>query len=197
MIHQVSRGARRRDRRVRGGASNVSRRQAPIASSGPVTRRATRCAKRHPANYSAAPAVRARQHAVSRALPAAPSVLVHRGHDHHFPDTRPLLPSAARLVFLGSCHGMSNVEDVVTRCRRAQMIATRGIGATAVNDTFLRALNRRLLESDSPTLDWDAFWAELQPALGASEFFQAYVPPHKNPAARFLAAWYQRALSAP
>lgn len=125
-----------------------------------------------------------------------PTVLVHRGHDHHFDATRKVLTHDARLVFLGSCRGMANVEDVVTRCRRAQMIATRGIGTTAVNDAFLRALNNRLL-APGDTLDWNQFWATLQPALGASQHFRDYVQPHRNPAARFLAAWYREALSAP
>jgi hypothetical protein len=137
------------------------------------------------------------QDVVTRALPAAPSVIVHRGHDHHFPATRRLLRADARLVFLGSCRGMQSVEDVVTRCRRAQMIATRAIGATAVNDTFLRALNRRLLAPDAVTLDWDAFWISLQPLLGGNGHFADYVPPHRNEAARFLAAWYRHALAAP
>ena len=91
---------------------------------------------------------------------------------------------------------MANVETVVTRCRRAQMIATRGIGNTAVNDTFLRALNRKLLDGGE-RLEWEAFWAELRPALGSNSYFQEYVPPHRNAAALFLAAWYREALSAP
>ena len=123
-------------------------------------------------------------------------MIVHRGHDHHFESSRRLLHSEARLVFLGSCRGMANVETVVTRCRRAQMIATRGIGNTAVNDTFLRALNRKLLDGGE-RLEWEAFWAELRPALGSNSHFQEYVPPHRNAAALFLAAWYREALSAP
>jgi hypothetical protein len=149
-----------------------------------------------PANFANATQIRARQDAVTRAMKAEPTVLVHRGHDHHFEVTRKYLKSDARLVFLGSCHGMANVEDVVTRCRRAQMIATRGVGTTSVNDTFLQALNRRLLEPGD-TLDWNVFWAGLQPTLGSHELFQYYVQPHKNQAARFLAAWYREALSAP
>jgi len=141
-------------------------------------------------------AIRARQDAVSRAIPAPPTVLVHRGHDHHFEHTRKLLTSEARLVFLGSCRGMANVEDVVTRCRRAQMIATRGVGTTAVNDAFLRALNNRLLSGEEK-LNWDEFWNTLRPALGANDRFQDYVQPHRNAAARFLADWYRHALSAP
>ena len=152
-----------------------------------------------PANFPLREAAAARQDAVTRALREhgwEPTVVVHRGHDHHFPQTRRLLRPAARLVFLGSCRGMESVEDVVTRCRRAQMIATHGTGTTAVNDTFLRALNRRLL-SGAETIDWDAFWASLEPVLGANGRFRDYVPPHRNEAARFLAAWYRRALAAP
>jgi hypothetical protein len=151
-----------------------------------------------PANFPSAPAVQKRQDIVTRALRErrmAPVVLVHRGHDHHFEETRKYLRGDARLVFLGSCRGMANVEDVVTRCRRAQMIATRGIGATAVNDTFLRALNRRLLV-EKEVLDWDAFWTAMQPVLGSNGHFLDYVRPNHNEAARFLGAWYRQALSA-
>jgi hypothetical protein len=152
-----------------------------------------------PANFSLREAAAARQNAVTRLLRERglePLVVVHRGHDHHFPHTRRLLRPSARLVFLGSCRGMESVEDVVTRCRRAQMIATRGTGTTAVNDTFLRALNRRLLEG-AESIDWDAFWASLEPAMGGNGRFRDYVPPHRNEAALFLAAWYRRALAAP
>lgn len=149
-------------------------------------------------NFPIADAVKARQAAVTRLLAERklqPIVIVHRGHDHHFTDTRKLLHSGARLVYLGSCRGMENVEDVVTHCRRAQMIATRGVGTTSVNDAFLRALNTKLLEGGD-TLNWDAFWASLQPALGSNSHFQDYVAPHHNAAARFLAAWYRDALAA-
>ena len=149
-----------------------------------------------PANFTNAAAVRDRQNAVTSAIKIPPTVIVHRGHDHHFETTRKYLKIEARLVFLGSCHGMANVEDVVTRCRRAQMIATRGVGTTSVNDTFLRALNRRLLDGGDK-IDWEEFWSSLRPVLGSNEHFQAYVQPHKNEAARFLAAWYREVLSAP
>lgn len=149
-----------------------------------------------PVHYTSAAAVGARQGTVTATMPARPTVLVHRGHDHHFDVTRKFLKPEARLVFLGSCHGMTNVEDVVTRCRRAQMIATRGVGTTSVNDAFLRALNRQLL-AGGDSIDWDRFWASLGPALGANEHFLSYVPPHRNAAARFLSAWYREVLSAP
>jgi len=149
-----------------------------------------------PANAAIANSVRARQEAVTRALPGPPVVLVHRGHDHHFDVTRKFLKPDARLVYLGSCYGMTNVEDVVTRCRRAQLIATRGIGATAVNDAFLRDLNRQLLQNET-AIEWDAFWSGLHGAIGSHEHFRAYVPPHRNEGALFLADFYRQALSAP
>ncbi len=152
-----------------------------------------------PANFGAAAAMEARQGAVTRALKdrgLKSTVIVHRGHDHHFAATRKYLRSEARLVFLGSCRGMQNVEEVVTRCRRAQMIATRGVGTTTVNDTFLRALNRKLL-AGGEVLDWEQFWAGLGSTMGGNEQFRLYVPPHRNAAAQFLAAWYHEALDAP
>jgi hypothetical protein len=150
-----------------------------------------------PKNAARAAEVSNRQSLVTKALGnRVPSVIVHRGHDHYFTSTRTFLHSGNRLVFLGSCFGASNVEDVVSRCPRAQMIATRRIGATAVNDAFLSSLNRKLL-SVRGRLDWDAFWNTLRPALNGNEHFQAYVPPHRNEAAVFLAGWYRYALSAP
>jgi hypothetical protein len=121
-----------------------------------------------------------------------PRVIVHRGHDHHIEATLPLLDSNARLVFLGSCRGMQNVEDVVMRCPRAQIIATHAIGVTAVNDAFLKALNVRLLSAEP--LHWEAFWKTMRPALGAH--FAGYVPPHRNYAAVYLSEWLNRALAA-
>jgi len=129
--------------------------------------------------------MRAGQAAVTAALPAKPAVIVHRGHDHHFGATRPLLSAEARLVFLGSCRGMSNVEEVVMRCPRAAMIAARTVGVTAVNDAILKALNSRLL-SGAAELNWDEFWGGLR---GARD----YVPPHRNHGAVYLSDFYRRA----
>ena len=125
-------------------------------------------------------------------MKTAPQVIVHRGHDHHIDATLPLLDAGARLVYLGSCRGMQNAEDVVMRCPRADVIATRAIGVTAVNDAFLKALNVRLLSGEA--MRWDSLWASMRPALG--EHFAGYVPPHRNHAAVFLRAWLKHALAA-
>jgi hypothetical protein len=95
-------------------------------------------------------------------------------------------------VFLGSCRGMQAVEDVATRCRRAQMIATRGVGTKAVNDPFLKALNRELSRGRT-VLDWEEFWQSLPAAVAGNEHFREYVRPHRNEAAIFLAGWYRQA----
>lgn len=152
-----------------------------------------------PANQARAAEVNSRQEKVSKAIKARnlePTVLIHRGHDHHFPNTKPLLPAGARLVYLGSCRGVAAVEDVITRCRRAQVIATRAIGATAVNDPFLYALNTQLL-SASDALDWAEFWNSLRPKLQSNEHFAGYIRPDQNAEALFLAAWFRNALAAP
>jgi hypothetical protein len=139
--------------------------------------------------------IEGRQEAVSRALrdrKLTPAVIVHRGHDYHFEVTRRYLHEDARLVFLGSCRGMQAVEDVATRCRRAQMIATRGVGTKAVNDPFLKALNRELSRGRT-VLDWEEFWQSLPAAVAGNEHFREYVRPHRNEAAIFLAGWYRQA----
>lgn len=140
-------------------------------------------------------AIVARQDAVTLALrerKLEPTVIVHRGHDYHFEATRKYLRDTVRLVYLGSCRGMQAVEDVVTRCRRAQMIATRGVGTASVNDPFLKALNVGLLRGGEQ-LDWDEFWRGLPASVAGNEHFREYVRPYRNEAAIFLAGWYLHA----
>lgn len=122
-------------------------------------------------------------------LPRAPDILVHRGHDYHVPRTLPLIPSTAKVVFLGSCRGSQVLADVVDAAPNAQIVATRGIGTMEVNDPFLKAMNRHLLRHRG-RLDWLALWKELRQTLGGNERFRDYIPPPDNAAAIFLARYY-------
>jgi len=117
-----------------------------------------------------------------------PAVLVHRGHSYHLERTLRRLDPETRLVFLGSCNGTAQVSAVFAVAREAQIIATRKVGTTTVNDPLLKALNRVLL-SGSDFLRWDSFWRQQEAALGGNEHFRGYVPPHRNPAAILMRAW--------
>jgi len=123
-----------------------------------------------------------------------PVVVVHRGHSFHLDKSLRYLTKSAQLVFLGSCRGMDRVEDVLETSAAAQLIATRAVGTSSVNDPLLKAINDRLL-SGASELDWSSFWSEQQAKLGSNPQFQDYVPPHRNATAIFLAAYYNYAES--
>ena len=133
-----------------------------------------------------------RQTAVTKALSdrqLTPVVVVHRGHAYHTPKTVDQVSSAARLVFLGSCRGMDSVYTVIETADSAQLIATRAVGTSSINDPILKAINDRLLRGEAE-LDWSTFWREQELRLGRNAQFQDYVPPDKNATAIFLGAYY-------
>jgi hypothetical protein len=133
-----------------------------------------------------------RQQAISAALAArglTPSVIVHRGHAFWVERTRSYLTAANRLVILGSCGGTTEVHAVIEASHDAQVIATRGIGATAINDSILKAVNDRILAGG--VIEWSRFWRELQVRWGKSGLFRDYVAPNQNSGTMLLRAYYQ------
>ncbi len=133
-----------------------------------------------------------RQQRVSQALSRAqlePTIVVHRGHSYHVDKTLDYLNSSARLVFLGSCHGMGKMDIVMERAPAAQVIATRGVGTAGINDPMLKSLNDSLLRGTGD-IRWPEFWQVQTSRFGRSKTFSEYVPPHKNTAADVLRAYY-------
>jgi hypothetical protein len=119
-----------------------------------------------------------------------PSMVVHRGHTWYVSKSLEYLTTSARLVFLGSCRGLENSYSVLALANRAQLISTRGIGTTSINDALLKAINDQLL-TGVQTLDWERFWRSEQAKLGANPMFRDYIPPSRNTAAILLAAYYE------
>ncbi|MCS7023179.1 MAG: hypothetical protein NZV14_00125 [Bryobacteraceae bacterium] len=118
-----------------------------------------------------------------------PNVFVHRGHAYHLEQTLEFLAPQARLVYLGSCWGMENVDQVMNRSWSAQMIATRGAGSHTINDPLLKAINEELLNTSE--IDWQDFWRKQEKKFGRNPLFQDYVPPHRNATAILLRAYYR------
>ena len=147
--------------------------------------------------YANLPSAGGRQDEISRIFAdrgIEPSVVVHRGHSFHLDKSLRYLTKSAKLVFLGSCRGMDRVENVLETAGGAQMIATRAVGTSSINDPILKAINDRLLRGD-PELDWSTFWREQELKLGRNAQFQDYVPPDKNATAIFLGAYYNYSLA--
>jgi hypothetical protein len=119
-----------------------------------------------------------------------PMMVVHRGQSFHVEKTLGFVTPAARLVVLGSCRGVPEIHRVIEASDRAQVIATRGVGAMEINDSILKGLNTRLLSADGQ-IRWADFWREQQTRAGKSVLFREYLTPDRNEAAAFLRAYYQ------
>ena len=88
-----------------------------------------------------------RQQAIAAALEQrglTPSVIVHRGHSFWVRKTLSYVTKPARLVILGSCGGATEIYRVIDAAHDAQVIATRGVGETEINDAILKAVNDRI-----------------------------------------------------
>ncbi|MBA2500120.1 MAG: hypothetical protein H0V30_10370 [Chitinophagaceae bacterium] len=111
-----------------------------------------------------------------------PSILMHRGHSYHLSNTLKRLTPYTKLAVLGSCGGYNNIKQIVSANPEIQIIASKQMGAMAVNDPMLHAINNRLIEGSD--LHWEPLWNSLEELFkndaGASRLFEEYVPPYKN-----------------
>jgi hypothetical protein len=119
-----------------------------------------------------------------------PTVMVHRGHSFWVEKTLSYLAKTTRLVILGSCGGATEIHHVIETSHDAQVIATRGIGETEINDAILKAVNDRILGGD-PTLRWDGFWRELESHWGKSALFREYESPDRDSGTILMRAYYR------
>jgi len=134
-----------------------------------------------------------RQQAISEALEKrglVATVIVHRGHAFWTERTLSYVAKTARLVILGSCGGLYEVHRVIEASHDSQVIATRGVGATEINDAILKAVNDRILEGER-VIQWSRFWRELSGPGGKGGIFRDYVAPHQDPGIVFLRAYYR------
>lgn len=97
-----------------------------------------------------------------------PSITIHRGHSYYAPSTISRLSPSSRIVFLGSCGGYHLIHDVLQKASDAHIIASKQIGATAVNRPFLQLLMEKLRSGQD--IDWIPFWKELDKLVEAKEF---------------------------
>lgn len=134
-----------------------------------------------------------RQQAIAEALEKrglVPTVIVHRGHAFWTERTIGYIAPPVRLVILGSCGGLYEVHHVIEAAHESQVIATRGIGGTEINDVILKAVNDRVLTGER-VIQWAQFWRELGAVSGKSGLFRDYVGPHQDPGIVFLRAYYR------
>lgn len=111
-----------------------------------------------------------------------PSILIHRGHSYHLPNTLKYLDPSVKLAVLGSCGGYKNMKKILELDPEVQIVASKQVGSMAVNDPLLNHLNSYIVEGKN--IDWVSFWDELSAAFkkdpNVSKLFEEYIPPYKN-----------------
>ena len=146
-----------------------------------------------PENRALEGEARRRQQAIAAELQArglVPAILVHRGHSFWVEQTLTYVTSTAGLVILGSCGGTSDIHAVLARSHDAQVIATRGVGETEINDHILKSVNDRILTGPR-VIQWKDFWRELSANRKSTGLFHDYLAPNQDPAMVFLRSYYR------
>ena len=117
----------------------------------------------------------------------SPTVVIHRGHSYHVGSTIKQLASTAKVVFLGSCGGYQNINNVLNICPYAHIIASKQVGTASVNDPLIKSISETLREGKD--LNWPELWRTLGRQLKGNSLFEDYVPPYKNLGALFIMAY--------
>jgi hypothetical protein len=119
-----------------------------------------------------------------------PSILVHRGHSYHLPNTLNYVTAEHKVIILGSCGGYQNLSTILSRSPDAQIVSTKQVGTMQVTDPILRELHGSVMNGQE--INWTAMWNKLDKEMvgaTARDLFNDYVPPHKNLGALFLKAY--------
>jgi hypothetical protein len=119
-----------------------------------------------------------------------PSIIVHRGHSYHLPTTLSYLTAENKVIILGSCGGYQNLSTILGRSEDAQIVSTKQVGTKTVTDPILREVHSALMNGQE--INWTTIWNKLDKemtSVAAKDYFNDYVPPHKNLGALFLKAY--------
>jgi len=122
--------------------------------------------------------------------------MVHRGHSYYAMKTIEKISQHTKIVFLGSCGGYNNLNEILDRSPDIQIIATKQIGTMSVNNPLLLQLATTI--SNKKEVKWAELWSALEktirPNKEAFERFEDYIPPYKNLGAIFIQT-YRRKVS--
>jgi hypothetical protein len=121
-----------------------------------------------------------------------PSIMIHRGHSYFVKYSIPHVTPQTKLVFLGSCGGFNNLNDVIHASPGVHIIATKQVGSGGINQPVIVYLTDLLRKGKD--LDWPLVWMNLALKFKSNPLFDDYIPPYKNLGAIFMMA-YQEALN--
>jgi hypothetical protein len=118
-----------------------------------------------------------------------PTVVIHRGHSYYLKYTLEQLAPSAKVVLLGSCGGYQNLNEVLSICPYAQIVASKQVGSGAVNEPMIVGITEALRQGKD--LNWPEMWREFGKKFNKdkNELFEDYIPPYKNLGAIFIMAY--------
>lgn len=117
----------------------------------------------------------------------SPTVIIHRGHSYYTNSTIRQIPESAKVVFLGSCGGYNNLNDVLSICPTAHIISSKQVGSGLINLPLINAMAEDMRKGQN--LNWPQIWKTLSMKLKGNDSWEDYVPPHKNLGAIFIMAY--------
>ncbi len=115
------------------------------------------------------------------------SSFVHRGHSYYLSESIKKMSSSGELVFLGSCGGYNQVLKIFELNPDANIISTRGVGSTIINDPLLGKINTLLVKDND--INWDDLWKKLEVSFRseyAQDLFTSYVAPNRYIGVKFI-----------
>lgn len=116
-----------------------------------------------------------------------PTMVIHRGHSYYLNSTIAQLAGSARIILLGSCGGYQNLSQVLQTCPSAHIISSKQTGSGTINQPMIDIILRELREDKD--LNWPQLWLTFNKVFGNNDYFDDYVPPHKNLGAVFIMAY--------
>jgi len=118
-----------------------------------------------------------------------PTVVIHRGHSYYVKYTLEQLAPSAKVVLLGSCGGYHNLNEVLSVCPYAQIVASKQVGSGSVNQPMIVTITETLRQGKD--LNWPEMWKDFGKKFGKqkNELFEDYIPPYKNLGAIFIMAY--------
>ncbi len=119
-----------------------------------------------------------------------PTMVIHRGHSYYLNSTLEKLASSARIVLLGSCGGYQSLSKILETCPSAQIISSKQTGSGTINGPMINIIIESLRQGKD--INWVQMWKTFSTVFGsekAADYFNDYVPPHKNLGAVFIMAY--------
>jgi hypothetical protein len=112
---------------------------------------------------------------------------IHRGHSYYLLQSIRKMTPSPQFVFLGSCGGYNEVLKVFQVNPDVNIISTRNIGSSLINDPLLQKINKDLVNNRN--ISWDEAWKEFNSMFQSKltmDLFSSYIPPNKYTGVKFI-----------